>query len=93
MSEEFKKWIDDNCQNTPTKQKLEFYKIDSDKAFLTVYLKNDFQGYLTDDIDEFLDEDTDEGTLWYVSGNDLEISNDKIMVSIIDTPITNSPLF
>ena len=89
MNNKINKWIKDNCQQEPTKQKLEFYKIDSDKAFMTVYLKDDFQGYLTDDIDEILGEDTE----WEAMGSDLYINNDNILVVITDTPITNKVLF
>lgn len=45
MNAKIKEWIKHNCQQTPTKQRLEFNVNSSGETF-EMYLKDDFQGYL-----------------------------------------------
>ena len=88
MNTRINKWIKQNCQQESTKQKLEFTTLTNGKT-ITVYLKEDYNGYLTDDIEGLLNNDC----AWEALGDDLYLSNDKMEVGIINTPITNQVLF
>ena len=88
MNAKIKEWIKHNCQQTPTKQRLEFNVNPSGETF-EMYLKDDFQGYLTDDIEDILGNDC----IWAPLGDDLYICNDQVEVGIINTPITNQVLY
>ena len=88
MNIRINKWIKQNCQQEITNQKLEFTTLTNGKT-ITVYLKEDYNGYLTDDIEGLLNNDC----TWNALGDDLYLSNDKMEVGIINTPITNQVLF
>ena len=88
MNTRINKWIKQNCQQESTKQKLEFTTLTNGKT-ITAYLKEDYNGYLTDDIEGLLNDDC----AWDALGDDLYLSNDKMEVGIINTPITNQVLF
>lgn len=86
METNVKNWIKTNCQKQPTSTKIEFYETAKDKT-TTVYLKDTFKGYLTDDLDDFGDFE------WVALGNDLLLADDNLEIVIYDTPITTQVLF
>lgn len=88
MTTRIKNWIKQNCQQEPTSRKLEFTTLAGGKT-ITVYLKEDYKGYLTDDIEGLLDNDC----TWNALGNDLYLSNDQMEIGIINTAITNKVLY
>ena len=88
MKTTIKNWIKANCQNQPTGTKIEFYNPIKDTT-KTVYLRKDYKGYLTDDIEGLLDNDC----TWNAFGNDLYLSNDQMEIGIINTAITNKVLY
>ena len=81
-------WIKQNCQQEPTKRKLEFTTLTNGKT-ITAYLKEDYNGYLTDDIEGLLNNDC----FWNILGSDVYLSNDLMEIVIINTPITNQVLY
>ena len=88
MNTRINRWIKQNCQQEPTKSNLEFTTLDNGKT-ITAYLKEDYQGYLTDDIEGLLNNNC----VWNALGDDLYLSNDKMEVGIINTAITNQVLY
>lgn len=88
MKTTIKNWIKANCQQEPTTKRLEFTTLANGKT-ITVYLKEDYQGYLTDDIEGLLDNDC----TWNALGSDLYLSNDWMEIGIINTAITNQVLY
>ena len=88
MNTKTNRWIKQNCQQEPTKQELEFTTLTDGKT-ITVYLKEDYKGYLTDDIEGLLNNDC----TWNALGNDLYLSNDQMEIGIINTAITNQVLY
>lgn len=86
MKTNIKKWIKDNCQEQPTATKIEFYEPGKDKT-VTVFLKDTFSGYLTDDLDSFGD------FKWTALGESLLLADSNLEITICKTPITNKVLF
>jgi hypothetical protein len=86
MKTTIKNWIKANCQDQPTDTKIEFYNPIKDTT-KTVYLRKDYKGYLTDDLDDFGDFE------WRAWGSNLSLIDDNLEIIIYDTNITNQVLY
>lgn len=86
MKTTIKNWIKANCQDQPTGTKIEFYNPIKDTT-KTVYLRKDYKGYLTDDLDDFGDFE------WRAWGSNLSLIDDNLEIIIYDTNITNRVLY
>jgi succinylglutamate desuccinylase len=86
MKLKINRWIKQNCQNEPTNTKLEFYDLNKDVSKV-VYVKDSYQGYLTDDLDDFDDFE------WRALGSDLYLLGESVEIIIYNSPITNMILF